>query len=204
MRGRTAELGLPHHHLRQDRDWRDANVPIQSFVFRRAHGYAIVDSLGTRKPDCPERASGRIVRRRAGSQGKMLRRFQGRPERLRQRYGLPQQNIIGIDHAIGYSALANGSIAVKDAYSTDAKIEQNDLFVLEDDLRFFPKYEAVFLFRSSARADAIAALRRLEGTLDETRMIRLNAEAERTKNYARAADLYFEPSARSTCRPSES
>ena len=110
---------------------------------------------------------------------------------LRQRYGLPQQNIVGIDHALGYSALANGSIAVKDAYSTDAKIEQNDLFVLEDDLHFFPKYEAVFLFRSSTRADAIAALRRLEGTLDETRMIRLNAEAERTKNYARAADLYF-------------
>jgi len=116
---------------------------------------------------------------------------------LRQRYGLPQQNIIGIDHALGYSALANGSIAVKDAYSTDAKIEQYDLSVLEDDLHFFPKYEAVFLFRSSTRADAIAALRRLEGTLDETRMIRLNAEAERTKNYARAADLYFERSARS-------
>jgi len=47
------------------------------------------------------------------------------------------------------------------------------------------------LFRSSTRADAIAALRRLGGTLDETQMIRLNAEAERTKNYARAADLYF-------------
>jgi len=116
---------------------------------------------------------------------------------LRQRYGLPQQNIIGIDHALGYSALANGSIAVKDAYSTDAKIEQNDLFVLEDNLHFFPKYEAVFLFRSSTRPDAIAALRRMEGTLDEARMIRLNAEAERTKNYARAADLYFERSARS-------
>ena len=117
---------------------------------------------------------------------------------LRQRYGLPQQNIVGIDHALGYSALANGSIAVKDAYSTDAKIEQNDLLVLEDDLHFFPKYEAVFLFRSSTRADAIAALRRLEGTLDETRMIRLNAEAERTKNYATAADLYFKVGAPAT------
>jgi osmoprotectant transport system permease protein len=116
---------------------------------------------------------------------------------LRQRYALPQQNVVGIDHALGYSAVASGSIAVKDAYSTDAKIEQNDLVVLEDDLQFFPKYEAVLLFRSSTRADAIAALRRLEGTLDETRMIRLNAEAERTKNYARAADLYFEGSARS-------
>jgi osmoprotectant transport system permease protein len=110
---------------------------------------------------------------------------------LRERYTLPQKNVMGIDHALGYSALANGSIDVKDAYSTDARIERNDLVVLEDDLHFFPKYEAVFLFRSSMRPNAIAALRRLEGTLDEKRMIRLNAEAERTRNYAKAAELYF-------------
>jgi len=111
---------------------------------------------------------------------------------LRERYALPQRNIVGIDHALGYSALANGSIDVKDAYSTDAKIEENDLVALEDDLRFFPKYEAVFLFRLSMSTDAIAALHRLEGTLDGKRMVRLNAEAERTKNYTRAADLYFD------------
>src|SRR5438876_7797328 len=116
---------------------------------------------------------------------------------LRERYGLPQQNVVGIDHALGYAALANSSIDAKDAYSTDAKIEQNDLVVLEDDFQFFPKYDAVFLFRSSMRPDAIAALRRLEGTLDEKRMIRLNAEAERTKNYTRAANLYFESGAES-------
>src|SRR6266576_3409445 len=109
---------------------------------------------------------------------------------LRERYGLPQQNVIGIDHALGYSALANGSIDLKDAYSTDAKIEENDLVALEDDLHFFPNYEGVLLFRLNMSADAITALRRLEGTLDEKRMTRLNAEAERTKNYTRAANLY--------------
>src|SRR6266704_3942081 len=117
---------------------------------------------------------------------------------LRDRYGLPQQNVIGIDHALGYAALANGSIDVKDAYSTDAKIAEYDLIVLEDDLKFFPNYDAVFLFRLALRPDAIAALRRLEGTLDEKRMTTLNAEAERTKNYTRAASLYFEDGARST------
>jgi osmoprotectant transport system permease protein len=111
---------------------------------------------------------------------------------LHERYGLPQQSVVGIDHALGYAALANGSIDVKDAYSTDAKIEENDLVVLEDDLRFFPKYDSVFLFRSSMSPDAIGALRRLEGTLDEKRMIHLNMEAERTKNYTFAANLYFE------------
>lgn len=116
---------------------------------------------------------------------------------LRERYGLPQQNVIGIDHALGYAALANGSIDVKDAYSTDAKIEENDLVTLEDDLRFFPKYDAVLLFRSSMSPDAISALRRLQGTLDEKRMIHLNMEAERTKNYTAAANLYFQGNGRS-------
>jgi osmoprotectant transport system permease protein len=123
---------------------------------------------------------------------------------LRKRYALPQRNIIGIDHALGYSALASDSIDVKDAYSTDAKIEQNDLVVLEDELHFFPKYEAVFLFRSFMRPDGIAALRRLEGALDEKRMIRLNAEAERTKNYTRAADLFFRRRAESATAVGES
>jgi osmoprotectant transport system permease protein len=123
---------------------------------------------------------------------------------LRERCGLPQQSVIGIDHALGYAALANGSIDVKDAYSTDAKIEENDLVVLEDDLRFFPKYEAVVLFRSSMSPGAISALRRLEGTLDEKRMIHLNVEAERTKNYTFAANLYFEDGERSANSAGES
>src|SRR5213595_2541902 len=54
-----------------------------------------------------------------------LDRHDGWPP-LRQRYGLSQQNVIGIDHALGYAALVKGSIYVKDAYSTDAKIAEND------------------------------------------------------------------------------
>jgi len=123
---------------------------------------------------------------------------------LRERYGLPQQSVIGIEHALGYAALANGSIDVKDAYSTDARIEENDLVVLEDDLRFFPNYDAIFLFRSSMSPGAISALRRLEGTLDEKRMIHLNVEAERTKNYTFAANLYFEDGERSANSVGES
>jgi osmoprotectant transport system permease protein len=111
---------------------------------------------------------------------------------LAARYQLETQNVRGIDHAIGYEALRNGSMQVKDAYSTDAKIAQYDLVVLDDDLHFFPQYQAVFLYRLSLLPSTIASLRKLEGTIDEARMIRLNAEAEHTKNYASAAELYFE------------
>ena len=114
---------------------------------------------------------------------------------LSEKYQLPTQNVVGIDHGLGYEALRNGSIDVKDAYSTDAKIGENDLVVLEDDLQFFPQYKAVFLYRLTLPPNVITVLRSLEGTLDEKRMIKLNAEAERTKNYARAADLYFQDGA---------
>ncbi|MEP7077527.1 MAG: glycine betaine ABC transporter substrate-binding protein, partial [Chthoniobacterales bacterium] len=110
---------------------------------------------------------------------------------LAQRYQLAAQDVRGIDHALGYEALAKGEIDVKDAYSTDAKIAQNNLVTLADNLQFFPQYKAVFLYRLDAPPRAIAALRQIEGTLDEQRMRRLNAEAEQTKDYARAAALYF-------------
>jgi osmoprotectant transport system permease protein len=119
---------------------------------------------------------------------------------LSEKYQLPTQNIVGIDHGLGYEALRNGSIDVKDAYSTDAKIGENDLVTLEDDLQFFPQYKAVFLYRLTLPPNAVAVLRSLEGKLDEKRMIKLNAEAERTKNYARAAELYFTDSALSPFR----
>jgi osmoprotectant transport system permease protein len=110
---------------------------------------------------------------------------------LMESYRLPGQNVVGIDHGLGYEALRKRSIDVKDAYSTDAKISENDLIALADDLQFFPQYKAVFLYRLELAPHVIGSLRTLEGTIDEKRMIELNSAAERLKNYARAADLYF-------------
>lgn len=112
-------------------------------------------------------------------------------EPLAKRYGLAMPNVRGIDHTLGYIALLNREIDVKDAYTTDAKIGENDLVVLTDDLKFFPQYRAVFLYRLDTPPRAVQALRRLEGTLDEARMIQLNKIAERTKDYSAAADWYF-------------
>ncbi len=104
-------------------------------------------------------------------------------------YALALPNVRGIDHALGYAALAHGSIDLKDAYSTDAKIGENDLIVLRDDQHFFPEYKAVYLYRLSLDPKAIAALNRIK--IDEKKMISLNAAAERSKDYAQAAALFF-------------
>jgi osmoprotectant transport system permease protein len=112
-------------------------------------------------------------------------------EPLQRRYQLDMLNVRGIDHALGYEALLNGEIDVKDAYTTDAKIAEDDLVVLADDQKFFPQYRAVFLFRLDTPPRAINALQRLAGTLIETEMIHLNRLTEQTKDYSSAADSYF-------------
>ena len=108
------------------------------------------------------------------------------------RYGLYMRNVRGMDHTLAYEALAKGEIDVMDAYSTDARIAEEDLVVLRDDRGFFPQYQAVFLYRLNADPRILQALRSLEGTLTEKRMIQLNAIAERTSDYSRAAAAYFQ------------
>jgi len=96
---------------------------------------------------------------------------------LRRAYELPHEDVQGLDHDLAYQGLDSGSIDVIDLYSTDAEIEYYDLKVLEDDRDFFPKYEAVLLYRSSLaeRAPAVTtALKRLEGKIDAEQMRQLN------------------------------
>lgn len=63
------------------------------------------------------------------------------------RYGLQMSDVRQLDHGLSYTALLSEQIDITDAYSTDAKIAQKHLVVLQDDLNFFPQYKAVFLYR---------------------------------------------------------
>src|SRR6266540_4143682 len=86
---------------------------------------------------------------------------------LAGRYKLRMKDVVGVDHTLGYDALLAGKTDVKDAYTTDARLADKNFVVLEDDLGFFPKYRAVFLYRLSLPTKAVIALRSLEGTIDE-------------------------------------
>jgi osmoprotectant transport system permease protein len=99
---------------------------------------------------------------------------------LASHYRLPQRPV-GIDHGIAYEALATGRIQVMDIYSTDAKIESLHLRVLQDDANYFPRYDAVLLYRLDLEQRAPVAWRAiaaLEGRIDAARMVSMNAQAE--------------------------
>jgi osmoprotectant transport system permease protein len=130
---------------------------------------------------------------RFGFSNEFMSRRDGWPA-LRDRYRLPQTDVKGIDHDLGYRGIASGAIDALDLYATDPEIKRYDLLALEDDLRIFPRYDAVFLYRldlaERSRA-GLAALGRLTGRIDAPTMAAMNARAklERVPESQVAADF---------------
>lgn len=109
-----------------------------------------------------------------------LNRRDGWPA-LRAAYRFAFADVRGLDHGLAYEALDRGQVDVIDAYTTDAKIARYRLRVLEDDLRYFPAYDAVILHRHEFGTQfprSWEALRQLEGRISTERMTAMNAAVE--------------------------
>jgi osmoprotectant transport system permease protein len=118
---------------------------------------------------------------RFGFSNEFMSRHDGWPS-LRERYGLPQSNVQGLDHDLAYRALTSGAIDAMDLYTTDAEVRRYALLPLDDDLRFFQRYDAVLLYRTDVRSrigqNAVDALLRLQGRIDAVKMASMNARAK--------------------------
>ncbi len=100
---------------------------------------------------------------------------------LQKRYQLPHRNVRGLDHDLAYRGIASGTLHVTDLYTTDAEIAYYELRALEDDLNYFPVYNAVILYRADLeqRAPEVVALfQRLAGRIDAPTMSKLNARVK--------------------------
>jgi osmoprotectant transport system permease protein len=88
---------------------------------------------------------------------------------------------VGLDHGLAYDAIGAKQVDVIDIYTTDAKIDHLGLRVLQDDKAYFPRYDALVLHRLDVPQrlpQTWAALKALEGKIDEHAMIAMNARAE--------------------------
>ena len=111
---------------------------------------------------------------RFGFSNEFMDRSDGWPG-LREAYNLSPDQVRGLDHDLAYRGLEAGNIDVIDLYSTDPEIEYYNLKVLEDDLNFFPAYEALFLYRSDVSSDVKLSIKRFEGAISRERMVQMNA-----------------------------
>ncbi|MBO0991774.1 glycine betaine ABC transporter substrate-binding protein [Bacillus sp. SD088] len=86
---------------------------------------------------------------------------------------------VNIDPDLMYLAAKDAEIDVITAFSSDARIKQYNLVVLEDDKKFFPPYYAAPVIRQAvldANPDLEETLNKLADTLDDERMQELNGQ----------------------------
>ncbi len=106
-------------------------------------------------------------------------------------YGLESQ-VVGMEHGLAYQALNDGEIDVMDAYSTDGELQRYDLTILDDDKGFFPEYLAAPLIRDDLPEQAVLALGKLAGSLDDAGMQAMNAAVVFSKrSFAEVANEFL-------------
>ncbi len=145
--------------------------------FDDSYAIAVSDSIARRYGLTKISDLGRHPELRLGLTHEFLGRPDGWPG-LARAYGLRMRDVRGIQHELAYEAIASGMIDATDIYTTDAQIERLHLRVLDDDRHFFPRYDAVWLYRTDLplrEPRALAALLRLTGSIDREAMIRANA-----------------------------
>jgi osmoprotectant transport system permease protein len=171
-------------NLRDDAALREA-LAAEGLRMSASIGFNDTYALGMKEAEAERLGIRRISDLRAhpelrfGFSNEFMDRGDGWPS-LRDRYQLPQQEVRGLDHDLAYRGLESGALQVTDLYSTDAEIAAYGLRVLEDDLKHFPAYDAVLLYREDwARKNplVLAVILRMEGLISEQEMVRLNARA---------------------------
>jgi len=86
-----------------------------------------------------------------------------------------------MDLSLTYRALQSGELDIIAGNSTDGLISALDLFQLEDDRRYFPPYQAVFIARADKLSVLSGAFERLSNAIPTEEMRRLNYEVDGNK-----------------------
>ena len=109
--------------------------------------------------------------------------FFERPEwiAVRDAYGLRFAEQRNFSPTFMYNALQSGEADVIGAYTSDGRIEADDLFILDDPRGAFPNYDAVLLLSPEASRDEVLveALRPIIGSIDVAAMREANYSVDR-------------------------
>lgn len=98
-----------------------------------------------------------------------------------EEYGFEFSETFPMQLGLVYQAVANGSMDVVLAYTTDGRIQAFDLKVLEDDQRFFPPYDSSLVARNDIlekHPELTEVLQKLSGKISTEKMREMNYDAD--------------------------
>ncbi len=96
-------------------------------------------------------------------------------------YSLNFKKIVELDINLKFNAMANGTVDIINAFSTDSRIKQMNLRTLKDDKKYFPAYQAGIVVRNETlkqHPELESLLAKLNNTIDDSTMTMLNYEVE--------------------------
>ena len=115
---------------------------------------------------------------------------------LKRVYGLAFRGALSMDSSLMYQALRASDVDVISAFSTDGRIAEFGIVLLEDERGVIPPYDAILLASrqlASRYPDVIDALRKLDGAIDAATMQQLNLQVDREgRSPASVARAFFE------------
>lgn len=115
---------------------------------------------------------------RARFQHAFLDREDGYPG-VAKHYGFQIKDVGGMEHGLAYIALDRGQIDLMEAYTTDGVLKKYPIRLLEDDLHYYPPYDAAPVVREATLEkypELKPLLNELAGRLTQDRMTALNFE----------------------------
>ena len=101
--------------------------------------------------------------------------------KMENELGIHFKSVDGLEGNIRYQAISSGQVDITDAFSTDAMTVKIDLVPLEDDISFFPPYEAINLARQDVfdeYPELEPLLKKLEGAITNKEMAQMNYEVD--------------------------
>lgn len=113
---------------------------------------------------------------------------------LADTYGMAFDSEIGMDIGLKYQAINSGEVDVINIFSTDGKLEEFDMLVLEDDLFFFPSYFAATLVRQETLdeyPELVDVLAMLDGVISNDEMTNMNYLVEIEKQEPKDVAVAF-------------
>lgn len=104
---------------------------------------------------------------------------------LTKTYDLKFKQVLDMDNGLKYQALIEDHLDVMTVFTTDGQLNNPKISVLQDDLKFYPSYQAFILIRDDIiknNHQLADVLKKLENILDEKTMSLLNYQVEILKH----------------------
>ena len=101
--------------------------------------------------------------------------------KLQAEYQTEFKSVDGLEGNIRYQAISSGKVEVVDAFETDAILMDMDLVKIEDDIEYFPPYEAVAVTREDSFQkfpELREVMETLEGEISTEDMTEMNYKVD--------------------------